>query len=378
MKKNYFMLAATAALFAACAETDLVNEIAVEETPQAISFETFANKATRAEEETPSYCDNEALQDAGFHVWGYKFKGNDIVWEDDNETTETNEKDCYTVFNGVNVTYTADNRWEYTGTQYWDQTSKYKFFAVSPKVTGETSPYSINKGLISISDVQNGTDYLIVRPDNINPISGEVKDPVELIFSHIMSKISFKLKAGINEQIAVTSLSMWDYENGTASFNQKSSYTGHDEWTISSSSEVLENAPTVVINSKVLLPYNKNAIEQSATTEAVGKSFIMIPQTISYTAANGTTPESGGLKFKISYKIVRGVDDDVTDPARPEDDLDDEIFIDQVATLQLAQTWATNTHTTYTIIVKPDAIEFGEPKCNVWTIGTGNEGNLPL
>ena len=48
MKMNYFMLAATAALFAACAETDLVNEIAVEETPQAIGFETFADKVTLA------------------------------------------------------------------------------------------------------------------------------------------------------------------------------------------------------------------------------------------------------------------------------------------------------------------------------------------
>ena len=38
MKKNYFLLAATTMMFAACAQSDLVNEIAVEETPQAIGF----------------------------------------------------------------------------------------------------------------------------------------------------------------------------------------------------------------------------------------------------------------------------------------------------------------------------------------------------
>ena len=50
MKKNYFLLAATTMMLAACAQTDVVNEIAVEETPQAIGFETFANKQTRADD----------------------------------------------------------------------------------------------------------------------------------------------------------------------------------------------------------------------------------------------------------------------------------------------------------------------------------------
>ena len=51
MKKNYFMLAATTMMLAACAQTDVVNEIAVEGTPQTIGFETFANKQTRATNE---------------------------------------------------------------------------------------------------------------------------------------------------------------------------------------------------------------------------------------------------------------------------------------------------------------------------------------
>ena len=48
MKKNYFMLAAAAMMFAACSETDLMSEMGEMEKAQEISFESFANKTTRA------------------------------------------------------------------------------------------------------------------------------------------------------------------------------------------------------------------------------------------------------------------------------------------------------------------------------------------
>ena len=83
MKKQYFMIAAAATLFAACAETDLIDEVSVQEVPQVIGFETFANKQTRAEIKQTS-----DLQTAtgGFHVWGYKNRGSE---------------DEYTVFNNI-------------------------------------------------------------------------------------------------------------------------------------------------------------------------------------------------------------------------------------------------------------------------------------
>ena len=42
------MMAAAATMFAACTQSDFVNEVS-EEAPQAIGFETFVNKSTRAE-----------------------------------------------------------------------------------------------------------------------------------------------------------------------------------------------------------------------------------------------------------------------------------------------------------------------------------------
>lgn len=381
MKKNYFMLAATAALFAACVQTDVVTDIP-EPQQQAISFDAFANKTTRAE-----IANVTALQSAGFQVWGYKYptSANEIVWENviDQTTptpTTTIEKNFFTVFDGVNVTY-LNGDWGYTNTQYWDKTSKYNFYAVAPKDPGANAEYSINKGLITITGVKSGmstdedfVEYLIDR-DGVIDREGTNKIPVPFNFSHIMSKISFKLQAGVNEQIVVTSLKMYDWDNGIATFTQGAT----PEWGFTTNLEVNKDDAVDIITSDITLPYDEEAEDQDATSTSVGNSYIMVPQTISYTAADNTqnpaVPESGGLKFIISYKIIRGVPD--TSENRPNEDIDDEIFTNQEGTLQMEQTWETNTHTTYTIIVGPDAIEFDTPSIESWTTETGS-GNLPL
>ena len=64
MKKNYFMLAVAAMMFAACSETDLMSEMGEMEKAQEISFESFANKTTRAE-----ITDTTALQ--GRKAYGF-------------------------------------------------------------------------------------------------------------------------------------------------------------------------------------------------------------------------------------------------------------------------------------------------------------------
>ena len=66
MKKSYFLMAAAAALFAACAETDFVNEATVQDAPKAIGFETFSNKATRHSTATTMNTYHE-----NFGVYGY-------------------------------------------------------------------------------------------------------------------------------------------------------------------------------------------------------------------------------------------------------------------------------------------------------------------
>lgn len=118
MKKNYFMLAAATMLFAACAETDVINDINEKENaPQAIGFETFVDKATRTGENTTAL----NLHHESFKVWGYKMV-----------------PEIVTAFDEVTISYNSGStnnatKWEYSPLRYWDKTAtSYEFYAATP------------------------------------------------------------------------------------------------------------------------------------------------------------------------------------------------------------------------------------------------------
>lgn len=367
MKKNYFMLAAATMMFAACAETDLVNEIAVEETPQAIGFDAFANKTTRAE---ITKTDDLKTEDGGFHVWGYKNRGSE---------------DEYTVFDNEVVSWDATNsKWGYTNTQYWDKMSTYKFYAVAPKAGSAT--YAIGDGtvdqwgkyMIKITNADNSVDYLIDRDgtasslkdanDNVlTGLKGFDNGVVSFNFNHIMSKISFKLKAGVAEKIVVTSLTMTGWNDNVGTFTQSASFDtrnrNNTEWKMTAG----DNGSFVIIdaNSNPNGVVLENTMNPTSTT--VGNTLITVPQNIA----------ASKLTFTISYKLIRGVVDG--SEGAPNDDPKDEVFTDQVGVLADAQSWYTDTHTTYTISVTPDAIEFGDPTVLAWSYTDDkDEEKLPL
>ena len=353
MKKNYFMLAATAALFAACAETDLVNEIVVEETPQAIGFDAFANKTTRAE---ITDIDDLKTNEGGFHVWGYKSTDRWLT--------------SYTVFDNIPVSWVAPVRaddgsvtkngyWTYDVPQYWDKTATYEFYAAAPK----SSNYSISNKLITVNNVTSGkssdvTDYLIDR-NGVTNVNGALKQPVQFEFNHIMSKISFKFKSGVNasDKINITSLTMTGWNNGSGKFVQNATAVpnapAHSEWSIDQAGQ----GSCVIIDED-----NEVSNITSSTAVAGGYSYIMVPQTITYTEADlDATPavQESGLTFTISYEIVKS-------------NTDTEVFTNQIGILPTTQTWGTDTHTTYTIIVSPTKIEFGDPTIQGWSVEDGD------
>lgn len=237
MKKNYFMLAATAALFAACAETDLVNEIAVEGTPQAIGFETFADKVTRAVTDIKDQSGNVTHSNttklesyhSSFGVWAYK-----------TTTTTTNVMPNFKV-----QTTDQGNTWTYAAVnnqplKYWDKKAKYSFYAYAPYVAdgvGETSgvisiengEYAANENLqTTLSPTLNSsefsgtgetsqiasTDWMIAAQ-----ITGydTYTDPVNEVFSHIMSKIVVKLISTVDNTV-INSVSV-NNVYGSGSYN---------------------------------------------------------------------------------------------------------------------------------------------------------------
>ncbi|MBR0334653.1 MAG: fimbrillin family protein [Bacteroidales bacterium] len=138
MKKNYFMLAAAALMFAACAETDFVNPVPVNE-GEVIGFETFANNSTRA-------LNGTNLEDytTTFGVWAYKTPtggGGEVTVMDNYQVVNT----------------TGTSNWSYAGQgpssdqvlKYWDKLASYEFFAYAPY---QASGVTIASDVISIAD----------------------------------------------------------------------------------------------------------------------------------------------------------------------------------------------------------------------------------
>ena len=347
MKKSYLMIAAAAALFAACAENDSFKEVDVQEAP--ITFNQAINKVTRA------YISSVAdlKTENGFVVYGYKSL--------DNFTT----KESPDIFAGKNV-YWDDQlstpAWVYNGLRFWDKNAKYNFYAVAPYQPTDGATYAIqgdpavaNFGRITITGAHSNKstvsdDYLIDRNGAKGILgsdhTGSTNNPVDIDFHHVMAKVQFALKSTLTSgTVTVTSLTMTGWDNGAGNFTQNLTYTGapgnivYDEWNIptaSAGSVALVGSGTG--NTSVVLTCGA-----SATATALTDWYIMVPQQIAYTAP------STGLTFTVTYTYSDGA---AQNPYT-------ETFTDQVAVVPSTQTWGTDSHTTYTLDIKPNEIKFG-------------------
>lgn len=327
MKKSYFMMAAAATIFAACSETDLVNP--VYEAQNEIGFDNHVGKTTRAE------ITNEAAlaREGGFVVWGYKTATAGLTWD--------GTKTITTIFNGVNV-YGADGNWTYANKKYWDKTSTYNFYAVAPfsPASGAYSVTDAATGFVTITGVKSALasdsdDFMVDRngAPNVNGDYTGSHPEVNFDFNHIMAKVSLQLQCGgINagDQITVTSITMtgWNSNNGVFVQTLNATPTTTDnisEWSTTPAGTAGSAAFT---GSYVLTP----ATDGGTAPIVPVNSYIMVPQTVAE------------LTFTLNYTITYA-------------DATTENFLAHTGKLT-AQTWGTDTHTTYTIIVGPAPIEF--------------------
>lgn len=323
MKKSYIILAAAAMVFAACAEDGKVTEIIAEE--EAISLESNVENTTRA---MISSVNDLKASSGGFKVWGYKSK--------DDFATKT------TIFNGVAVSWATD-KWTYTPKKYWDKTCEYNFYAAAPA----SATFSIdNAGKISVasasygkSDATSTVDYLIDRTGQLG-IDGNATshDPVGFDFHHIMAKVNFLVKTSLeNATVKVKKITMTGWDSGNGAFTQTKT---DGTWDVLNCSEW--NIATAGAGSEVLL----NGEEEVSTTALAHgtPTFLMIPQSIS----------ANTLTFTVDFTV------------------DGESFTDQVGKIAAAQTWGTDSHTTYTIIVGPEEIKFTATSVCGFCVDGGN------
>lgn len=237
------MLAAAALMFAACAQFDTVNEVPESE-PQAIGFDTFSKKITRAK--TVNTLESYYTT---FGVWAYK--------------TPTGGAET-TVMDHYKVAYNDPN-WDYDGIltgqslKYWDKLASYTFYAYAPynstavdinnttkDITIDEGEYAANQNLqTSLNTTINGdvftgtesatdksTDWMIATPIERDPKETEL---VQEEFKHTMSKLIVILKS----TVANTTINSFSIGNihGTGSFT-----TATNKWTATSAIKSLAGA----------------------------------------------------------------------------------------------------------------------------------------
>lgn len=241
MKKSFLMLGVAAMALASCTQ----NEVVEYAENRAIQFDNaFVNNSTRAE-----------ITGVGNLAGFYVFAGFD--------SSTSN------VYNNTLVTKGGDSgsyTWTPAYVAYWQDGKSYTFdaYAANEKIENATVG---GDGKLTFTDVvlTDGTNDILVAETGVPTVDASSTSPVELTFSHTLSKVKFTFKTAIeNVDFTIKSVSFNDVVN-------KGSYAG-GEWTAS-------------ITSSDKQAYNFGNCSAAVTNEA-GQStqaLIVLPQQLSNT-----------------------------------------------------------------------------------------------
>lgn len=269
-------MAAAATMLAACSQSDVLNEVQVQEEAQAIGFGTYAGKLTRAENSYQTETTGLNLHHESFIVWGYK-----------------NTADAY-VFNGESMSYNT-NSWTYTNTKYWDKAAKtYQFYAAAPntgkwvlmpntEAKGDDYFKYVNFGLedetLSATtysqsfkeEGKNNIDLMIASPKKVEQYQIQSAEKVVFQFNHILSRLNITVNKSnklTSAQVALKSIVVSGLRN-----------TG----TFSEETEAVV-AGTTTRWTKFDYTYNLtgNKLDQVSTTAQYVLQSLVIPQKAAY------------------------------------------------------------------------------------------------
>ena len=360
MKKAIYLLAATAFL-ASCNQEVLIDTPDVEPTtPRAIGFETFADKATRADANN-----SNALNDfyTTFNVYGWKTVGSEVTCVFNNIPVEyfTEDKQGTVVYKEADQKPTTEwatfaTGWYYENIRYWDKmASSYLFSAFTPTPAGVAFNCT-PEGLIEI-----GTEDAPVTVDDTNLLKDapstdllfkgfkkdymtaqsedKSADKVSLIFSHLQAKMNVRIKLDDDmktaQEVKVTEIKIHNlndkgyYTNATITVTDEAGTTtnvptGVTGWTTGTATA---DYVLSVTNDYLISPVEVEEDENQENTEVVTEDEeaeevkvsyhnhyvleqLLIPQTINKyteptpTAAEGATPAVVTLPVSLTEYAV--------------------------------------------------------------------------
>ena len=303
------MLAAATMMLAACAETDLLNEVNVESNGQAIGFSTFAGKSTRAENSTVTETLGLEEHHETFKVWAYKNTMTDYVFEDVTVAIE----------GGV---------WTYNPKKYWDKAANtYDFYAAAPSSVNwalNTSTAAQNDDFFTLNDFQlvdethsstefqesfktltKNKDLMIATSKHVLEYEILSATKVQFEFNHILSRLNITVKkaANLTQLVELKSISVVGLVN-IANFSEATAAVPagtNTRWTKTTNTYTLNGNPVAVVDDT-----NKKYVLQS----------LVIPQDAAYEDIDrdGTSTELcpylyieyeiGGEPFNATYNLA--------------------------------------------------------------------------
>lgn len=229
MKKSYLMIAAAAAMLAACSSNDTFKETTRENANQPFTFSVYADKVTKA-----ANTNSASLQDF-YTVFGvYGFKNVTRNGQATNEPVFSNEPNEYfesdakgtIVFNGNDekpsdewkTSFTA-GKWYYENIRYRDKlANSYAFFAIAPyeatpnpaldveatydniKIGNSSDKYDIStEENLAIAGTPNAVPQENLKYSGFNKDymlatkSDATSSDVTMLFHHILAKLNVKI-----------------------------------------------------------------------------------------------------------------------------------------------------------------------------------------
>jgi hypothetical protein len=319
MKKSLYIVA-VASIMAACSNQSMMDDIKSESAE--ISFETFAEKQTRAENSGMTSTSNLEGHHTTFKVWGAKVADN-------------THQAVYAASSPGVVTYSND-KWTADPIKYWDKTAtNYYFYAAAPSspswALAFTSSSDMSDATITLANYKltgvnvrtaasstatdswktNGgadLDLMIASPCPVARTAYNKATPekVNLQFNHILSRLNVLVKKGSNIQNSVVSLiELKVYGmNNKGSFNEKPS--GLTTAQLAAGTIARWATPTVDGT------YTPSAIALTATTKDNGVTTtaqyvletLIMPQNVTFEDidASGSSNETQAYVY-IKYSI---------------------------------------------------------------------------
>lgn len=205
------MMAAAATLFAACTQSDFVNEVS-EEAPQAIGFENYVAKSTRHMAGT----DMEKFH-TNFGVFGY----NDVdgLFMNNYKTQHATPTWKYDGLTGGADGATAQTL------KYWNKNTSYDFYAYAPYNAGvkrdggvltiPSGDYAATQNLqesfstdLNESAFSDDTDWMLAAPKPDVTYASVTDGTVPFVFSHMLSKLVVAVQTTGDETVAISNLKL--------------------------------------------------------------------------------------------------------------------------------------------------------------------------